>query len=105
MIQYAPALIMLVITLIVAGAFLLPLFFRKGGELLQFYWKGFWMFLALIAFVAGGSQVLVLLGMQVEPYDLAILTGILSAYIFFVVFAWFRLVGFAVLSGIRKINA
>ncbi len=59
------------------------------------------MFLALIAFVAGGSTTLSLAGYQVDPLSIAVLTGILSAYVGFVVFAWFRLCGAALMLGLR----
>lgn len=102
MTQYMPTIIMSVITFLVCVMFLLPIRFRIGTELVRFYWKGFWMFLSLIAFVAGGSEILSLSGISVEKEAIATLSGIMAAFILFVVFAWFRLAGAIFWAGIKK---
>lgn len=100
--QIIPAAIMFIMTFIVCVLFLIPSRFKFGSSLMRFYWCGFWYFLALIGFVAGGAEVLKILGWQVDHQSVAILAGIMSAYILFVVFAWFRLVGAAVFKTLPK---
>lgn len=100
--QYMPAIIMSLITLIVCLMFLVPIRFKFGTNLVRFYWNGFWMFLALISLVAGGAEVLRLSGLPVENLSIATLSGIMASFILFVVFAWFRLAGAALMTGFRK---
>ncbi len=104
MTQYMPAIIMSVVTFLVCVMFLLPTLFKFGTDLVRFYWKGFWAFLSLIAFVAGGAEILRLSGMPVEKASIAALSGIMAAFIFFVVFAWFRLAGVALLTGFKSMK-
>lgn len=92
------------ITLAVVLLLLLPIRLRFGSDLVKFYWRGVWFFLSAIATVSGGAEVLKILGYSVEKPSIAILAGIMSAYILFVVFAWFRLVGLALWTGFRKLK-
>lgn len=62
------------------------------------------MFLALITAIAGGSNTLMLLG--VDSYDTAnvILTGVIAAFVFFVMFAWVRLSAAAIFKFVRSVR-
>lgn len=100
--QHMPAIVMSLITLIVCLMFLLPIRFKFGTNLVRFYWNGFWMFLALISLIAGGSEVLRLSGFSIEKISIATLSGIMASFIVFVVFAWFRLAGAALVTGVRR---
>ena len=90
--QYIPAAIMFSVTLSVTILFFLPMtMVSQKSAVLKFYWSGLWMFLALITAIAGGSNTLMLIG--VDSYGAAnvILTGVIAAFVFFVMFAWARL--------------
>jgi len=100
--QVGPSLIMMTVTLVFTGLLLLPTLIKMRSNLIRFYWRGFWMFLALISIVAGGSSTLMLMGVQVDPLSMAMLSGIMASYILFVVFAWFRLVGMALFVGFQR---
>ena len=102
--QYTPIIIMSVVTLVVTLMFLVPTRMKFGGALVRFYWCGFWMFLSLIALVAGGAEVLKLAGQPVEKLSVSALSGIMAAFIVFVIFAWVRLVGVALIKGLRKMK-
>lgn len=93
MIQYiAPSLIMLVFTVLISALLIMPaLKFHMKTDLTRFYWRGFWIFLMLIAAFSGGQQILILAGVKVEAASTFYLAGLVAAYITFVVFAWFRL--------------
>lgn len=94
MIQYLPAMIMFLITVGFASLFCLPAtLLKKKSALFNFYWRCFWGFLALITGLAGGSSTLMLLGYESFTFANAALAGVMAAYVSFVVFAWFRLVG------------
>lgn len=98
--QLAPMLIMLAITLLAAGLLLLPTRIKYEPKVINFYWSGFWKFLALIALIAGGSNALILIGVEVDPASNMVLTGIMYAYIAFVVIGWFHICGAAFLKGL-----
>ncbi len=100
--QIAPVLTMSAITLVAVCLLFIPTRFKFGTDLVRFYWCGFWYLLALIVLTSGSIEVLKLAGISVEPYDIAVLGGLMTAYIFFVMFAWFRLVGAAILFGMKK---
>jgi len=100
--QLLPVLIMSGITLAAIVLLLVPTRFKFGTDLVKFYWRGFWYFLAAIALTSGGIEVLRLAGFIVEPYDIAVLGGLMTAYVVFVMFAWFRLIGAAILAGMKK---
>lgn len=101
--QVTPATIMFFITLAACFIFLLPTKIKIGSDLIRFYWRGFWVFLALISLAAGGAETIKLLGYDVEALSIQVLTGIMTSFVLFVVFAWFRLVGVALLKGFRKV--
>ncbi len=102
--QWAPTLIMLVITFVAIGVLLLPTLVKYESKVVNFYWAGFWRFLALIAFVAGGSTALSLMDIPVDPVSNIILTGILYIYVAFVVLAWFHICGSTFTKGLRSLT-
>lgn len=102
--QYIAALIMIFITLATVLLLLFPIKFKFGTDLVRFYWRGLWCFLAAIALVAGSGEVFKIMGYDFELYMIAALSGLMSAYIVFVIFAWFRLVAFGLFKGLRKLN-
>ena len=101
MTQYMPTMIMFALAVVLTILLLLPTYIRFGNDLIRFYWKGFWMFLALVAFIAFGSQSLILAGYDVNAESIAILTGIITVFPIFVVFGWFRIVGFMLFKKTR----
>jgi hypothetical protein len=98
-----PAMIMLIITLCFAGLFLLPTLFKMSSAMVNFYWTGFWVFLALIATVAGLEQTLLLAGLDMRWATQAVLNGVSLAFVAFVVFAWFRLSGAVLIAGFKRL--
>lgn len=92
---------MTLITLLAVCLLFVPTRFKFGSKLVRFYWCGFWYFLAAIALTSGSIEILRLAGFIIEPYDIAILGGLMTAYVVFVMFAWFRLVGAALLFGMK----
>lgn len=94
MTQYLPALIMFLITVGFASLFFLPAtLYKRESSIFNFYWFGFWGFLALITGIAGGASTLMLIGVESVAFTNATIAGVMTAYVGFVVFAWFRLVG------------
>jgi len=90
--DFTAPLIMLICTVAFSTLLIMPaLKFQMKRDLTQFYWRGFWIFLTLIAAFSGGQQILMLAGVQVEAASKFYLAGLMAAYITFVVFAWFRL--------------
>jgi len=87
-----PSLIMFVFTVVIAALLIIPaLRISVKHDLTRFYWRGFWIFLMLIATFAGGQQILELSNVKVDAASTFYLAGLTAAYITFVVFAWFRL--------------
>jgi len=95
-----PAMIMFLITIAFSALCLLPMiFYKQSNAIANFYWRGLWMFLALISGLAGGNSTLMLLGFPTDiDVTQAIITGVLAAFVLFVVFGWFRLAGLASLA-------
>ncbi len=101
--QYIPAMIMFSITAIFVSLFCIPVTaFPKKNKLINFYWIGFWVFLVIIASIAGAMNTLLILGYNSELAATAILAGANAAFISFVVFAWFRLSAKAFVHGVSK---
>ena len=108
--QYLPAIIMFSITIIVVSLFCIPVTaFPKKNKLVNFYWIGFWVFLAIIASIAGGMNTLLIMGYNSETAANALLAGVNTSFICFVVFAWFRLSAKAFIvgaaAGLKKLKA
>ena len=100
-----PALIMFTITAAVVMGFILPATFERKSPLLNFYWTGVWLFPALIAAVSGGEQVVMMLGLDASGFALRLQTALLVCFPLFVVAAWVRLSGAALMAGLRRIRA
>ena len=89
---FTPSLIMFIATVAMTALLIMPILrINIKHDLTRFYWRGFWIFLALITAFAGGQQILALAGVEVEKASIFYLVGLSAAYITFVVFAWFRL--------------
>ena len=99
-----PATIMFLITIAFATVCLLPMtLYKQSNEIANFYWRGLWMFLALIAGLAGGNSTLMLRRVPVDMgVSQAIIVGVLAAFVCFVVFGWFRLVGLASIALFKR---
>ncbi len=101
--QYIAAALMFLITIGIAAAFWLPAVnINHKNELVKFYWMGFWSFLGGLTALAGAQAVLVILGQHVERFGSALLTGISTAFVIFVMFAWGRLTLKGLTSVLKK---
>ncbi|GHA83460.1 hypothetical protein GCM10009069_03440 [Algimonas arctica] len=100
---YLPSLIMFTITVVVVGLCFLPATYERKSPLLNFYWVGLWLFIGLIAAIAGGEQTVMLAGMESPELALRLQTSVSVCFVFFVVFAWFRLSGAALVAGVRRL--
>ena len=87
-----PVLIMFLYTVLSAALFFIPITkFPRKNKLLNFYWVGFWAFLVIIAAIAGSSSTLKMIGYDASQSSKLMLAGISASFVFFVMFAWFRL--------------
>lgn len=100
---YLPALIMFTITVVVVGLCFLPATYERKTPLLNFYWVGLWLFIGLIAAIAGGEQTVMLAGMESPELALRLQKSVSVCFVLFVVFAWFRLSAAAFIAGVRKV--
>ena len=83
---------MFAITVLAAAAFYYPAVkFSQRCKIVNFYWVGFWAFLCWITAFSGAQAILIILGLDVQRFAGAILTGISSSFVVFVMFAWARL--------------
>ncbi|WP_371397705.1 hypothetical protein [Fretibacter rubidus] len=94
-----PTAIMFLITVAVASIFVFPATrFRMKNALVSFYWTGLWLFLAMITAVAGGANTLMLARFDAATISTAMLTGMIAAFMVFVMFGWFRLSSKAIMA-------
>ncbi len=92
---------MFAITLAFVTLFFIPITaFKQKNELIRFYWVGVWVFIAMIAAFAGGSETLKLLHYDVGTVPMALLTSLTVCFVLFVMFGWFRLSFSAISAGI-----
>ncbi len=90
--QIIAASLMFFITIFITAMFWWPaLKVKHKSALVGFYWMGFWAFLGGLASMSGAQAVLKILGQNVERFGAALLFGLTSAFVCFVVFAWVRL--------------
>ncbi|WP_233345421.1 hypothetical protein [Litorimonas taeanensis] len=75
---------------------------QRKNKLLNFYWVGCWIFLGMITSVSGAQNTLMLLGYNADAVSESVLSGFVLSFIFFVVFAWFRLSSSALWFGVKK---
>lgn len=98
-----PAAIMFFVTVVFVTAFFVPItVFRQKDKLLNFYWIGVWFFLVMITSIAGAQSTLMILDYDTFSVSNALLSGITASFIFFIVFAWFRLSSTAILGFARR---
>ena len=100
-----PAALMFAITVAVVTALLFPATFDRASKLVNFYWVGLWVFLAVIASISGGAQTVDMLGMNTMPLAARLQFAATLCFVIFVVFAWFRLSGAALVVGYRRLRA
>lgn len=100
---FLPPLIMFTITVVVVALCFLPATYERKSPLLNFYWVGLWLFIGLIAAVAGGEQTVILAGFESPAFAIRLQTSVSICFVIFVVFAWFRLSGAALVAGARRI--
>ena len=55
--QPLPAFIMFTVTAAIVAVFLIPASYERKSALVNFYWVGTWLFLALLAAISGGEQI------------------------------------------------
>jgi hypothetical protein len=99
-----PASIMFFITVAFVALFFVPaIAFQKSNKIVNFYWVGCWIFLGMIASVSGAQNTLMLLGYNADAVAESVLAAFVMCFVFFVVFAWFRLSSVALWHGFKKI--
>jgi len=99
------ATIMFLITVGTATLLFVPMTrFPAKNDLVNFYWAGIWVFLAMIAAFAGGVNTLMLVDIDVMKVGNAILAGTVAAFVLFVMFGWGRLSLFALLTLKSKVT-
>lgn len=98
-----PSLIMFAITVVFVTLCFLPATFERKSPIVNFYWVGLWLFLGLIAAIAGGEQTVMLAGMDSPDLAIRLQTSASVCFVFFVVFAWFRLSGMVLLAGAKRL--
>lgn len=102
--QIIAVTIMFTATVAVTSLFFIPVTcFKRKTPLLNFYWSGFWMFLALITSFAGGGSTLMLLGENSLSVSDAYTTLILAAFIVFVVLGWLHMTGHFAVSAVKRL--
>ncbi len=105
MAQILPAIIMFFITVIFAALFFVPATkFPQKNKLINFYWSGFWIYLALIAAFAGASNILLILQYDAMSFSNAALMGISASFVLFVMFAWARLSSSAFIALFKRLR-
>ncbi len=103
--QPLPAFIMFTVTTAIVAVFLIPASYERKSALVNFYWVGVWLFLALLAAVSGGEQIVRFLGLDGHNVAVRLQTAILVCFPIFVIFAWARLSGAALIYGLKRIRA
>jgi len=90
--QYLPVTIMFAYTVLTVSLFFIPITrFPRKNKLINFYWVGFWAFLVTIAAIAGADNTLKMMGYDASKTSTVLLGAICASFVFFVMFAWFRL--------------
>lgn len=100
-----PALIMFSITVVAVTLSLLPATFERKSPLVNFYWVGFWLFIALIAAISGAEQTVWLMGYEEPALADRLLRATTACFVIFVIFGWARLSGAALVAGAKKVAA
>jgi len=96
---------MFFITIGFAALFFLPATkFPQKNRLINFYWSGFWVYLAIISSLAGAANTLLILQYDTMSFADAALIGVSASFVFFVMFAWVRLSGTAILAVVKRLK-
>lgn len=104
MLQFVPAIIMFIFTVAFAGVFLIPATnVTMKTPVLSFYWRGFWIFLAMICAISGSANTLLMAQMPVEHTAEYAQIGIVGAFIGFVILAWVHLAGKAAILAAKRV--
>lgn len=102
--QIIAVTIMFMATVAVASLFFIPVTcFKRKTPLMNFYWSGFWVFLALLTSFAGGGCTLMLLGENSIAVSDAYVTLIMAALVVFVVLGWLHITGHFALSAVKRL--
>lgn len=100
--QLMAAFVMFIITVAAASMFWWPMTrFPRKSPLVNFYWAGFWTFLAMIAALSGAQATLTIMGQDVSRFSAAVLGALTLTFVIFVMFAWARLA----LKGVQTLAA
>jgi hypothetical protein len=96
---------MFVITVIFASLLFVPVTcFARKSPVVNFYWCGFWSFLAVIAAIAGGNSTLMIVGHADPAIAERLFPALVTLYVGFVVVGWFHLSGKAALMIFSRIR-
>lgn len=98
-----PAAMMFVLTVGFVSAFLLPATYERKSALVNFYWVGTWLFLAILAAISGAEQTVRLVGLDQSDFAQRLKTAALVCFPLFIVFAWMRLAGAAAMLGVKRV--
>lgn len=89
---FTPTMIMFFLTVGFSAVFFFPsLRFPAKNALVNFYWSGLWVFLALIVAVSGAKETLTLAGQDVSVFSMALTTALIVTFVMFIMFGWARL--------------
>ena len=103
--QPLPAFIMFTVTTAIVAVFLIPATYERKSALVNFYWVGTWLFMALLAAVSGGEQIVRFMGLDGHVFAVRLQTAIIVCFPIFVIFAWARLSGAALIHGLKRLKA
>ena len=93
-IPYLPPVIMFAVTAGVCALFALPMRrWRPRSGVVRFYWRGVWVSLMAMTAMAGGMNVLVLLGLDVVGPTELLLSVLLTGFVALVVVGWVHMAG------------
>lgn len=101
--QIIAVTIMFMATVVFSALFFIPVtHFKRKTPLMNFYWSGFWVFLALITSFAGGGSTLMLLGENALTVSDAFVTLLMAGFIAFVVLGWMHISGHYVMRTLKR---
>jgi len=96
---------MFFITVGFTALFLVPaVHFPQKNSLINFYWSGFWIYLALISCIAGSSNTLLILRYDASSFATPALVGVSASFVVFVMFAWVRLSSAAFITAFKHLR-
>lgn len=100
-----PAIIMFILTVLIASLlFVPPTKYPLKNKIANFYWAGFWTFLAAIWSIAAAISTMTILGLNNFDFSNALLFSVVLSFMVFVAFAWFRLSATALIAGVKKLR-